>query len=497
VTNPLRRLLPRDSRRGRVARQALGALRLGPDVGYRRALARHIRDVEPTQFLPQVDWEPVPGEPLFSVLVPCFNTPARYLTPLVASVLAQTFGDWELVLADASTEREASARIAAAAGTDERVRYLRLSENGGISRNTNAALSAACGQFVAFLDHDDLLSPHALNEAGTVVTSDPDTDIIYSDEDLVSENGKIRSTPFFKADWSPHMFLEVNYTNHLSVVRRSLIEKAGGLRPEFDGAQDYDLLLRLHSAQPVPRVAHIRKILYHWREAKTSTAWGFSAKAYALEAGQQALAKHAQRLDVETAGVTPVPGLPGWYNLRPRRQGKAVVLVQTGAGAAQNARLADLVKARTDCGWVRPEFHVLAPDERVGGWTAPAEAVAVVAIQEPYLPQDPQWLDELAGVLALPETACVAPLLMREPDRVVSAGLMRCGDSFERLFSGFVAGRGDLRGPSDMVRDVDALDAAVVAVRPEHVAWLGRATVQPPPDSGRAVMWGHQRFVRG
>src|SRR6267378_8434211 len=192
--------LPGGTRR----RQAVIRLVDRSEAAENRAFQRWIAEVEPALAAPVVD---AAGGPLISVVVPTYNTPDRYLVPLVDSVLAQTYVRWELCLADGSTDPERASAIAAQAGRDGRIRLHRLASHLGIAGNTNAGIGEARGEYIAFCDHDDTLAPFALNEVAAALRTDPGIDLFYSDEDKLSEDGTTRSHPFFKVGWSPALFL--------------------------------------------------------------------------------------------------------------------------------------------------------------------------------------------------------------------------------------------------------------------------------------------------
>jgi glycosyltransferase involved in cell wall biosynthesis len=252
--------------------------------------------------------------PLISVVVPTYNTPDKYLNPLVDSLRGQLYENWELVLADGSSNPTRTAAIKAICQQDDRLCYLHIGKKTqGIVTNTNVGIEAAKGEFVGFADHDDTLSPHALLEVVAALNKAPDTDFFYSDEDKISDDGKHRSHPFFKPDWSSTLLESVNYITHFSVVRRSLLKKVGVLRKGFDGAQDYDLILRI--TDHTSRIVHIPKILYHWRLAEGSTSGHIENKSYANDAGMRALADHVARKKIP-AKVLPIPELPTNYRLQ-------------------------------------------------------------------------------------------------------------------------------------------------------------------------------------
>ncbi len=251
--------------------------------------------------------------PRISIVVPVYDTPQGFLEEMIESVLAQTYSNWELLLADgasrASWVRPTLERYAA---RDSRIKARFLNENGGISRNTNAALPDATGDFIGFLDHDDALAPFALFELAAAINREPDADLIYSDEDLLDPHGQ-RWHPRFKPDWSPETLLGSNYVLHFLVIRSKLLNELGGLRPEFDGSQDHDLALR--AGERTCRVVHIPKVLYHWRQHSNSTALNPASKSYAVAAGHRAVREALARRGVEAEIAHHVT--PGYYLVRP------------------------------------------------------------------------------------------------------------------------------------------------------------------------------------
>ena len=233
-----------------------------------------------------------PRAPLISILTPVFNTPVAWLETAVDSVLAQVYENWELVLIDdASTDEATVAALARLTSRDPRIRLTRLDQNGGISVASNQGLSVASGEWIGLLDHDDLLEPDALFRNVVLLQTHPDADLIYSDEDKLTEHGF--DAPLFKPDWSPDFFLSYNYICHFTILRRARVDEVGGFRSEFDGAQDYDLFLRI--VEKTQRIHHLPRILYHWRRSATSTSDNIRRKPKALEAGKKAIAEHLQR----------------------------------------------------------------------------------------------------------------------------------------------------------------------------------------------------------
>jgi len=462
-----KKVFPADSGPGNVVRKL--ALRQGWIEGcpFQQAYTRYISSVEPYVFYAPLVQHIKKDTPLFSVVVPFFNTPNRYLQPLCDSLLSQSFTDFEVIMVDASTDEDASRRISAYTD-DARCVYVRPDKNLGIAGNTNYGLQRARGKYVVFVDHDDTVSLHALNEMAIALADDPGIDILYSDEDVLSEDGLTRQGPFFKSTWSPHLFLHMNYTNHLSVIRRELVEAVGGLRSDFDGAQDYDLLLRIHELDREIHVHHIPKILYHWRQAHTSTARSMDTKSYAIEAGRSALAGHLDRIGLEGPGVETIPGRPGWYRSHPRKKTTVNVIIWVSEDPRLNNHYAQLLKSRTESAWASPQF--LCVESMESAKKAMLETEACVVVRQPVLPVELWWLDELVGALAIPGTAMVAPLVTSPTgERVVSAGLVRdntkTGCEFTHLFAGAATKARGVVGPPDLNRTVDGLSTSVLAIR--------------------------------
>lgn len=233
------------------------------------------------------------SRPLISIITPVFNTLSAYLRECIYSVQTQTYPDWELCLVnDGSDHPDTLSCLDELVKNDHRVRLHHLPLNQGICHATNQAIAMAHGQYIAFLDHDDRLAPDALYWVVETLRQFPDTDIVYTDRDMLSPEG-YRFMHLFKPDWSPETLFSGNYLFHLMVYRRQLIEQLGGMRIGLEGSQDYDLILRAADTQP--KVRHIPKILYHWRQHQQSVAMQHNVKEYAYLAGVQALQDTLQR----------------------------------------------------------------------------------------------------------------------------------------------------------------------------------------------------------
>ncbi len=244
-------------------------------------------------------WE---NGPLFSIVMPVYLAPADFLKVMLDSILAQTYPGWELCIADGSPAGKTSeALVRPYMEKDSRVHYQALGENGGISGNTNAAIAMAGGDYIVLADQDDAMPEHALYECAKMIREHPDCDVLYSDEDKMDMDGGALFDPHFKPDFNPDLLRSVNYICHQFVVRRDLLERVGGFRKEFDGAQDYDLILRC--TERAKKICHIPKVLYHWRCHQGSTASNPQSKLYAFEAGSRAVMEHYRRLGIPALKV--------------------------------------------------------------------------------------------------------------------------------------------------------------------------------------------------
>ncbi len=262
--------------------------------------------------------------PLISIVVPAYLTPERFLRQMLDSLLAQTYENWELCLANGSPEdRDMQTVLKSYAEMDRRIRYQDLKENLGIAENTNAAFAMAKGNFVGLLDHDDLLAPNALYEIAAALEEHPEADVIYTDEDKVTTDLTEHFQPHLKPDFNLDLLRSNNYICHFLVVRRSVVEKAGGFRREFDGAQDYDFVFRC--VEQAREIVHVPEILYHWRTHKSSTADNPASKMYAFEAGRRAIEGNLERTGTQGT-VEHTPDF-GFYRVKYPVQGEPLVSI--------------------------------------------------------------------------------------------------------------------------------------------------------------------------
>ncbi|MFO0935207.1 MAG: glycosyltransferase family 2 protein [Gemmataceae bacterium] len=383
-----------------------------------------------------------------SLIVPVFNPPAAFLAAMIESVKAQTYGGWELCLADASTAAHVRP-ILEDAKADPRIRVKFLDQNLGIAGNSNAALSLATGELIGFLDHDDTLAPQALFEIVSTALRDPQADVIYSDEDKLDRNGQ-RVEPLFKPDWSPETLRSRNYLCHLTVIRKAILDDIGGFRDGFDGAQDYDLFFR--ATEAARKIVHIPHVLYHWRAHDGSTAANHAAKSYAFDAGKKAIEDHLDRCRVE--GTVRETAVRGTYhvNYKLRTQPKVSVIIPNKDHPEMLVRCVDSVLKSSytnveilivENGSTRPETHAYYRElearqaARVISWEKPFNYASVnnfAAAQATgdlflFLNNDIEsiesnWLDAMVRQAVQPGVGAVGAKLLYPDDTIQHAGIV-------------------------------------------------------------------------
>ena len=366
------------------------------------------------------------ARPKFSILMPVFNVEPRWFFAAVESVRSQVYANWELCIADDASTRPDLKRALAKLPRDARIKLVRRVENGHICACTNSAADLATGDFVAFMDHDDLLAPDALLEVARRLQSEPDADVLYSDEDKTDAANR-RYDPQFKPDWSPELLLSYNYVNHLTVMRRSLFERVGRFRAGTEGSQDHDLLLR--ATERTDRVQHIAKILYHWRALPESTATAASVKPYVRDAGRKAVEDAMKRRGLVATLSVPAFAqrlrLPILQLESPKSPTVAVIVY--GAAALAARTLQSLKRASADATYTT--YLVVDPAQTADALNRIAAARSeeiFVFLKAGIEASEPAWLGRLTAYLAIPGVGAVGGLVRDEAGRVVSAGTM-CG----------------------------------------------------------------------
>jgi O-antigen biosynthesis protein len=435
----------------------------------------------------------IEGRPKISLLTPVFNTSASFLEEMFASVAAQTYDNWELCVVDAGSDLPETLEVLRRwEGRDPRIRFERLAQNLGIAENTNRALASATGEFVACLDHDDLLAPFALYELARSAAEFPEADVLYSDDDRLGRDRK-RHSPFFKPDWSPELLLNFMYIGHLTAYRRSLANEIGGFRKEFDLSQDYDFALR--ATECAREVRHIPHVLYHWREhpASGSTGGKPGARRTNLAALEDAMRRRnlpAEIIEYPTANRA---------RLKVARWPRVSIIVPTDSPTRAQACLTTLPASTK-----YPDLEIVivtnnALIESLKALESENAAVRLVPYDKPFNFSDKcnvgataatgerliffnddveanhaDWIQNVIEPLENPEVGAVAPKLLYETGKIQHAGLVTgvrglvgtaChqwpGDSTE--YTNF----------AQSMRDVSALSAACLAMRRDDFFRVG------------------------
>jgi glycosyltransferase involved in cell wall biosynthesis len=437
--------------------------------------------------------------PLISVVVPVYNTPARHLDSAVRSVLDQAYPKWELCLVDdASTDLSVRAQLQALAGTDARIKLRLEPANRGISAATNAGLALASGEFVALLDHDDELTPDALGEMAVRLLAEPETDVLYSDQEKCDEEGR-KFQPFFKPDWSPVYFLGVMYVGHLLVVRTALLRAAGGCDSRFDRVQDYELMLRL--GERTGRIGHVPKLLYRWRTLPGSIALSSHAKGPVDELQVAAVQAHLDRRGLPARAITH-PRLPHRIHLVPGSvapPGKISIIIPSKDAPGHLQRCLESIFQRT----THRDFEVLVVDTG----TTDAAALAIMAAHPirrleqggafnfsrannfaaqaargdvlVLLNNDtevvtPDWLQIMLTHLSLPGVGAVGPLLLYPSGTVQHAGVaLGLRGTCDHVMRGCDPDDDGHGGALACSREVSALTAACLMVRRDKFLAVG------------------------
>ena len=371
------------------------------------AYERWIEDVE-TPFFQGLD---TGSGPLISIVLATFNTHHPWLRQALDSVLSQRYQQWQLCICDdASTDPGVVDIIEEYRRRDPRIVLCKRNENGGISAATNSAMQLADGQYLAFMDHDDCLPEHALACVVNFLESKPQVRLLYSDSDHLDEQGQ-RCRPFFKPAFNYDLLLAQNYFNHLTLIAAGLVRELGGLRPELDGSQDYDLVLRAIERLDDSQVAHLPQVLYHWREAPTSVSRTDIASA--ARAARTAVQKHLERREIN-ATVQPARGALIYNQVNwPMCQAPPRMLVIVGADSEKSSAAAAELQRRTRfenacfIGWnaqEHPPTEFLAA--QLMGWS-PTGNELVCILPPAVSPAAPDWACSLAAMAARADCGCL------------------------------------------------------------------------------------------
>jgi GT2 family glycosyltransferase len=429
-------------------------------VEYETWLYRHA-------FLSQTNWMNCRQEaicwdnrPLISVLTPVYNTDPGHLFECILSVQSQAYPFWELCLVDDGSDRlETKVLLKTMARQDPRLKLFTLPGNQGICNATNQALSKSKGEYVAFLDHDDRLTPDALFRVAETIRKDPNTDILYSDRDMLSPRG-LRFMHVFKPDWSPETLLTWNYACHLTVYKRSLITDIGGFRSDYEGHQDHDLILR--AAETNPCVRHIPQILYSWRQHEGSLSFKAGAKEYVYESAIRALTDALQRRGL-AGTVREIPEL--WRgNFRVRLEPREPDDIHT-------ISLEQDVEPKSFSGHVT-HYMDTGHDKNI-----------VIILGPGVRPADQESIEELASWFHIPEVGLVTGKVVDPEDHILHAGLVQRQNGVPlAIYRSFPESTPGYMAATATVRNVSAPHPACFAIRMslwKDLSGLDRAYLGP------------------
>lgn len=443
--------------------------------------------------------------PLISIAVPAYQTPVEFLRQMIESLIVQTYSNWELCIVNASPDNEEMQKVLAeySAG-DSRVRFCNLKENFGIAENTNRAFAMAKGEFVGLLDHDDLLAPNALYEIVKILQDHPQADALYTDEDKVTTELDEHFQPHLKPDFNLDLLRSNNYICHFFVVRKSIVEKAGGFRKEFDGAQDYDFIFRC--TENAGEVLHVPEILYHWRTHKASTADNPASKMYAFEAGKRAIEAHLERTG--TKGEVSHTQDLGFYRVKYPVQGKPLVSVIIPNKDEKETLQTCLEMLEKNTGYQNFEIIIVennsTTDEifryykELSGnrkihllrWgkefnysainnfaTAHAKGEYLLFLNNDVKSINPDWLEEMLGVCQRPEVGGVGAKLIYLDNTIQHAGcVIGMGGIAGHMFVDMPADRTGYLHKASLLQDMSAVTAACLLMKKEVFEQAGGFT---------------------
>ncbi len=469
--------LPPGSRRFRFARRIAQIFKIVEpipvDVNYKEWIER----TEPYTW---VKYKNLDYEPKVSIVVPVFNPPAKYFMPMIYSVVNQTYQNWELILVNASSSMDCRRQTEKCTLIDTRIKTVNISRNEGIAGNTNAGIKVAIGKYVALLDHDDLLAPEALFEMINSVQDNQDAGLIYSDEDKINASGTDRFDPHFKPDWSPQLLRHANYINHFSLIRRQVLNKIEGYRSGFDGAQDYDLYLRIIDENP--NIVHVPKVLYHWRTTETSTANDFSIKDNIRLAGESVLADHLKRNNIN-AKVIPDYKQPGYYHIKYEMDDnfKVAVLILPLSSKHQGALLTQYIH-KTD-----PAIQIITYGEKdkadqndeiiylnekdyskfISESLNKTDANLFVVLGAGVIPIKENTITNLASQLSQDKlVGAIAPMILENDKCTIrDTGLIKVDNQYLEIFKGYSKNAHTYFGNSNWMRNLDSLTGRCLVVR--------------------------------
>lgn len=436
--------------------------------------------------------EKFPHKPLISVVMPVYNVEEKWLRLCVESVLKQLYENWEFCIADDCSPSPHVRRVLEEyAARDERIKLVFRETNGHISAASNSALELATGDFVALLDHDDELSEHALFYVVGEINDFPEAALIYSDENLIDENGR-RYAPNFKPDWSRDYFYSLNLVTHLAVFRRDILQKIGGFRLGSEGSQDYDLVLRVIEQISEKNIRHIPKILYHWRAIQGSVALGSDEKPYAHERAREAIGAHFERTGKEASVGQTVYNLHRVRYELPQDLPKVSLILLADENFQFTRRALKTFIEETDyqnlevvvvCSeTVKTKIETKAYSEELkiivceSGSEAAKYNLAVSETGGDVLcfadlnlkPQSKDWLKEMVSFAVQKEIGAVGAKILDADERVLHGGLIvGAGDAAGVAHKHLPRGESGYSGRAQVINNFSAVSISCLAIRRE------------------------------
>ncbi|MBC8638554.1 glycosyltransferase [Caballeronia sp. EK] len=501
-----------------VARALLSVVRREGMHGVRRMIARAGRSDDYARWVRDFDSiddtmrarlraeaGALPIAPLISVIVPVFNTPQAFLRDMIESVRAQLYPHWELCICDdASTEAHVWPMLCDYARRDDRIKVMRRSANGHICAASNDACALASGEFIALLDHDDLLAEHALLMVVRYLSRHPDARMFFSDEDKLAADGS-RIEPYFKSDWNPVLMLGQNMFSHLGVFQARLLRETGGFREGMEGSQDYDLALRCALCVDADQIVHIPHVLYHWRLDASSTAANVAAKPYARNAALRAVRDHLAQSG-RKAQVEPLNDRSPMLRVRfdvLKPTPLVSILIPTRDRPDLLRQCVESIRAKTHYG----SFEIILIDNGTNDPEAldllreyeKAENTEVLRIDAPFNfsalnnaaaaraggtvlclmnndieVSDPDWLGTLCGYAMQPGAGAVGAALWYGDERLQHGGVVLAGNSVAgHLHHRLHRGDPGYFGRAVLAQEVSAVTAACLVVRKDRYDEVG------------------------
>lgn len=433
--------------------------------------------------------------PLFSIVMPVYNTPEKWLRKCIDSVVAQTYGNWELCISnDASSQPHVRLVLDQYKEKDHRIRVHHREANGHISLSSNDGLAMARGEFIALLDHDDELAPHALEEIHLALRSNPHWQVVYSDEDKMDEKG-VRYDPYFKPDWNYDLFLSQNCISHLGVYSTELVRQVGGFRRGMEGSQDWDLALRCIERIDPNQIGHVPHVLYHWRAIAGSTALGVEQKDYAGAAALRAVEEHLERIGCKARAEMAGPGRVRIKRELPERLPRVSLIIPTRDKLELLRTCVNSILAKTSYG----NFEILVVDNqsiepdtlayfdeisanahvRVIRYDQPFNYSAINNYAAQYATgeilglvnndievEGSEWLAEMVSHAVRPDVGAVGAMLLYPNDTIQHAGvILGMHGVAGHVYAGMPRGFSGQMGRALLTQEMSAVTAACLLVR--------------------------------